>query len=148
MLPWECRTLRTIKNTSDCRPNWGVTTTFNHELVLLSPIPILWRRPSFIAYSPLMDLAGPAALHGGTTPVFLVELYGATVLFSAKRCLFFGNVFCLCHVAADCCGAQPASIFYTTVILWRSQKFRLLFVRQIHSENNSLPNRLYSYSHF
>jgi hypothetical protein len=42
MLPWECRTLRTIKNTADCRPNWGVTTTFNHELVLLSPIPILW----------------------------------------------------------------------------------------------------------
>jgi hypothetical protein len=42
MLPWECRTLRIIKNTSDCRPNQDVTTTLNHELVLLSLIPILW----------------------------------------------------------------------------------------------------------
>jgi hypothetical protein len=40
-LPWECRTLRFIKNTSDCRPNWVVTATLNHELVILSPIPIL-----------------------------------------------------------------------------------------------------------
>jgi hypothetical protein len=46
VLPWECRTLRIIKNTSDCRPNQDVTTTLNHELVILSLIPILWLQPT------------------------------------------------------------------------------------------------------
>jgi hypothetical protein len=47
-LPWECPTLRFIKNTSDCRPNWVVTATLNYELVILSPIPILWSYLSLV----------------------------------------------------------------------------------------------------
>ncbi len=35
-LPWECHTLRFIKNTSDCRPNWVVTATLNYERYSIS----------------------------------------------------------------------------------------------------------------
>jgi hypothetical protein len=49
VLPWECRTLRFIKNTSVCRPNRDVTTTLDHELVILSLIPILWVNPNQMA---------------------------------------------------------------------------------------------------